>query len=146
MHINAAGRHAEKLASDSPAARSKRKRTASSCSDDGDTMVAPKPKVFRLHAFGGETAHATGRAQLSDSHLAARSLFQSSRTDPKGNQEASKGGADDVKGTWMFSKGSTDGADGNLLCTEDLDMNMWEDDSKSQDAAAALVRLADSTV
>ncbi len=59
---------------DSPAARNRKKRTADVLGDhnDVDDMTARQPKVFRLHAFGGETAQAAGRMQLLQQQVAAQ--------------------------------------------------------------------------
>ena len=67
--------------SDSPAASNRRKRKAEfhSADNDGDDVMAHQPKVFRLHAFGGETARATGRMQLlQNQQLAAQAVPQGS--------------------------------------------------------------------
>ncbi len=62
----------------SPAASTRRKRKAEfhSADNDGDDLTAHQPKVFRLHAFGGETAHASGRMQLLQNQLAAQAVPQ----------------------------------------------------------------------
>ncbi len=63
---------------DSPAARNRKKRTADVLGDDndGDDLKAHQPKVFRLHAYGGETARATGRMQLLQNQVAAQAVPQ----------------------------------------------------------------------
>lgn len=73
-----ADKNPELVPSDSPAAtnRGKRKAEFRSCDDDGHALTAPQAKVFRLHAFGGETAHATGRMQLLQTQLAAQASSQ----------------------------------------------------------------------
>jgi len=60
---------------DSPAASTRRKRKAEfhSADNDVDDMTARQPKVFRLHAFGGEIAQAAGRMQLLQQQVAAQS-------------------------------------------------------------------------
>ncbi len=64
----------------SPAARNRKKRTADvlGTDDDGDDLKVHQPKVFRLHAFGGETARASGRMQLLQNQLAAQAGPQGS--------------------------------------------------------------------
>ncbi|KAL0020044.1 hypothetical protein WJX77_007598 [Trebouxia sp. C0004] len=60
---------------DSPAATPSRKRSAAdfvAAGDDDTEQTAPPPKVFRLQAFGGGTAHAIGRMQLFQTQLAAQ--------------------------------------------------------------------------
>ena len=98
----------------SPAATSRKKRTADvlDADKDGDDLVAHQPKVFRLHAFGGETAQAIGRMQLLQSQLAAQA-------DPQGSSDGAHGAA---------------GAD--------VEMGMMDEDGNdhsSNDAAATLV-------
>lgn len=62
----------------SPAASIRRKRKADldSADSDGNELTAQQPKVFRLHAFGGETARATGRLQLLQKQHAAQAAGQ----------------------------------------------------------------------
>ncbi len=61
---------------DSPAAKNRKKRTADVPGDDndGEDLKAHQPKVFRLHAYGGETARATGRMQLLQKQVAAQAV------------------------------------------------------------------------
>ncbi len=73
-----ADEYAEMGASDSVSASSRRKRKADfhSADNDVDDMTAHQPKVFRLHAFGGETAQAAGRMQLLQKQVEAQDVPQ----------------------------------------------------------------------
>ena len=77
-----AHKNPELMPSDSPAAKIRRKRTADFLAGDDDEqdLTAPQAKVFRLHAFGGETARATGRMQLLQKQHAEQAA-------PRGNAD-----------------------------------------------------------
>ncbi len=135
---------------DSPAAKAKGKRVAASLSSDGKDDGRPGPsKVFRLHAFGGESAHAAGAQQLANHH-AARSLFQeghnggaggqkSNDSGLTGSQDVAEGSHNAAKGMQLGVKGSSDAAKGDLLCEEGLDMESPEESEAAAAAASALM-------
>ena len=81
----------------SPAASNKKKRTADFRGADNDDhdLHAPQPKVFRLQAFGGEAAQASGRMQLLQKQLAAQAVPQGSADGADLEMAMSDGDSDD---------------------------------------------------
>ncbi len=74
----------------------KGKRSVASLGSDGKDGHTGPSKVFRLHAFGGETAHAAATQQLASYHT-ARSLFQEGHYGGAGDQEGDQGGSKEVR-------------------------------------------------
>lgn len=121
---------------DSPVARTGKKRSAASVSSEAADINPGLPKVYRIRAFAGATAHAAGITQ----HLttsAANSLFHKRQTaavsGERQNQGFFEGGQAALKGSHGASKEPQ-----QLLSNEQAVMTS---DMESDEAVAALMGL-----